>query len=59
MVAAVGQQTPTSLSVAAIPIALLVALHGLRHEADPSLAFPARSADVVIASCLFLPAARS
>ena len=57
MVDAVGDQTPTSLSIAALPIALLVALHGLRSEPDPSHAYPARSADVVIAACLFVPGA--
>jgi exosortase/archaeosortase family protein len=47
----IDSQSPLALVGWALPLAVAVALHGVRSEPDPTHARPARSADAVIAAC--------
>lgn len=50
----IDSQSPLALVGWALPLALAVALHGIRAEPDPTAARPARAADAVIATCCSL-----
>ncbi|MFN8023489.1 MAG: archaeosortase/exosortase family protein [Acidimicrobiales bacterium] len=50
-VADLDSQSPLALVGWALPLAVMVALHGLRSEPDPTEARPARAADAFIAAC--------
>jgi exosortase/archaeosortase family protein len=47
----VDSQSPLALVSWALPLAVAVAVHGVRSEPDPTAARPARSADAMIAAC--------
>ena len=50
----VDSQSPLALVSWALPLAIAVAVHGVRCEPDPTEARPARSADAMIAACCAL-----
>ncbi len=50
-VADLDSQSPLALVGWALPLAVMVAVHGLRTEPDPTEARPARAADGFIAAC--------
>lgn len=50
----IDSQSPLALLGWALPLAVAVALHGIRSEPDPTAAQPQRSADAFIAACCFL-----
>ncbi|MEZ5249370.1 MAG: archaeosortase/exosortase family protein [Ilumatobacteraceae bacterium] len=49
----IDSQSPLALVGWALPLAVAVALHGIRSEPDPTEARPQRSADGFIAACAF------
>ena len=49
----IDSQSPLALVGWALPLAVAVALHGIRSEPDPTEAHPQRSADGFIAACAF------
>lgn len=49
----IDSQSPLALVGWTLPLAIAVALHGIRSEPDPTEARPERSADAFIAGCCF------